>query len=78
MNTNEHGLIRDTRLVEQVAADDMNRTDVNQIPVVDAVVSPEIEILELFSSFRRGLLTACLLIHDAACTRSNFMDHTFE
>src|SRR5689334_8452477 len=29
-------------LVEQVAADDMNRTDVNQIPVVNAVMSPEI------------------------------------
>src|SRR6185369_7082535 len=52
------------RLVEQVAADDMNGTDVNQIPVVDAVVSPEIEIVELFPLFRSGLPAARLLVHD--------------
>src|SRR6185369_16597158 len=66
------------RLVEQVAADDMNGTDVNQIPVVDAVVSLEIKVVEFFSSLRRSLFTARLLVHDAAPACAHFMNFAFE
>src|SRR5215207_4285974 len=63
-----------TRLVQQVAADDLVGADVDQIPVVDAVGASQVELAELLASVVGGLAAGGLLAHDAEPTGPCLVD----
>src|SRR5215218_6955528 len=66
------------RLIEQVAADHVWGTDIDQVPVVDLVRTPQIEIEQLLSARFWRSLAAGLFIHDAQAAGPHFVDGTLE
>ena len=52
-------------LSNEVAADHVRRAEVDEVPVVDPVVPPEVELVERRALLRRRALAARLLVHHA-------------
>jgi hypothetical protein len=66
------------RLVEQVASDDVGGAEVDQVPIVDPVRAPQIQIEQLLPAAFRRLVAAALLVHDAQSTCPSLVDGAFE
>jgi len=66
------------RLVDQVAPDHLPGTQVDEVPVVDPVHAPQVELEELFPSTIGRPLARRLLGHDLDAAGANLVDRTRE
>jgi hypothetical protein len=66
------------RLVEEVASDHVGGTEVDQIPVVDPVRAPQVQVEQLLPAYFGRLLAAALLVHDAQRPGPYLVDGAFE
>ena len=66
------------RLVEQVAADDVRRAPIHQVPRVDPVVPTDVEIEQLFATLRCRARAAGLEVHDADRPDAGLVDRAVE
>lgn len=64
--------------VREVAADDVDRAEVDEVPAVDAVVAAEIKVVQLAAAVRGGLLPRRLLVHDADRAGAGLVDVALE
>ena len=72
-------LVQDVaRPVDQVLADDPDRTSVDEIPCVDPIVAPQVQLVELALAFGRPLSVPRLEIHDADGPDTDRMDRALE
>lgn len=66
-----------TRLVSEIFADDVVCGEIDEIPIVDAVVAANIEVVKLLETFLGAFLALCRLAHDAQSTDADLMDRAF-
>ena len=64
--------------VDQIAADDVTRGEVDEVPLVDAVVAAQVQLVELGSAIAGRAAVRRRLAHDAARERAHLVRRLFE
>ena len=72
-------LVQDvTRLVDEVLADDPDRAAIDEIPRVDPIVTPQVQLEELALAFGRCLSVPRLEVHDAYRADADRVDRALQ